>query len=81
MKDPMRMACYPILVAMLVIGFMLFVLTQYVLISALIYGDKITIVLVISFSYLSVLALLLNNYIFRRKYSGKDIQEIEEDNL
>jgi|JI9StandDraft_1071089.scaffolds.fasta_scaffold224425_1 hypothetical protein len=69
----MRMACYPVLVAMMVIGFMLFVLTQYVLISALIYGNKLSIVAVIAFCYFTVLALILNNYIFRIKYSGKDI--------
>jgi hypothetical protein len=73
MKDQMRMACYPIIVAILVIGFLLFFLSQYVLICAMIYGFKTPLIITIALNYVALIALVANNIIFRRKYAGKDI--------
>lgn len=47
----------------------------------MIYGFKLPLIIAIAANYIMLVLLIINNLIFKRKYAGKDIQEIEEDNM
>jgi hypothetical protein len=78
MRDNLKFGCYPIVIANIIFSFMLFVLSQILIISAIIYSGNILIRAghIMQYGVLGV-SLVLNT-IYRVKYAKHDIAREEE---
>lgn len=72
-KDNLKFACYPLVIANIIFAFMLFILTQIILIYAIVYGENQNLRLLHIAKY-GILGLsLLNNIIYKLKIAQYDV--------
>lgn len=81
MRDNMKFGCYPIVIANIIFSFMLFILSQIMLIQSIVYSQNVLIRSAHAGNYGVLLIILLSNLIYRVKYARYDIakEDIEED--
>ena len=79
MRDNLKFGCYPVVIANIIFAFMLFVLSQILIISAIVYSGNILIRVghIMEYGVLGISLLL--NIIYRVKYAKHDITK-EESN-
>jgi hypothetical protein len=73
MRDNMKFGCYPIVIANIIFAFMLFVLSQIVLIESIIYSQDVLIRSCHAAKYGILLITLGLNLIYRVRYAKEDI--------
>lgn len=73
MKDSLKVGCYPVVIANIIFGFMLFILSQIVIVYALIYGESnyLKYCHLINYGVLGI--SLLGNMLYRSVFAKNDI--------
>ena len=78
MRDNLKFGCYPVVIANVIFAFMLFILSQIVIISAIVYSESLFIRAIHVSSYAVIGVSLVSNIIYRVKYAKDDIAKEEE---
>ena len=81
MRDNLKFGCYPVVIANIIFAFMLFILSQIVIISSIIQSGNNLIRGIHIASYLVLGTCLVCNLIYRVKYAKDDIAKEEEEVL
>jgi hypothetical protein len=79
MRDNLKFGCYPIVIANIIFAFMLFILSQIVIISAMVYTGNILILAGHAMCYGVLFISFLLNFIYRVKYAKHDITKDVDD--
>eukprot|EP00347_Sterkiella_histriomuscorum_P022995 403336357 len=73
LQDNMKVGCYPIVIANIIFGLMLFILTQIIIVYAIMYAERSFLQWCHIFNYGTLGLSLLNNYFYKKKLAKYDI--------